>query len=84
MWPSAAERVSERPTDVRHPPRGELSHPPPERRTLKRVHVVEVDDTVGRADAIGDGLARQHEDRPIFTGGRRKTDLTPLIAQSDQ
>ena len=41
LWPSAAERVAKRPTDVRHPPCGELSHPTPEGRARQRVHVVE-------------------------------------------
>ena len=37
VWQSAAERVAERPTDVRHPPCGQLRHTTPERRARKRV-----------------------------------------------
>jgi len=31
-----------------------------------------------RSDAIGDGVAREHEDRPAASGRRREPDLTPL------
>ena len=73
LWPSAAERVAERPTDVCHPPGGELSHPPPEGRARQSVQVVEVHDTV-RRDAVFACRKQQLRDEPAPRPGQRRHD----------